>query len=822
MPIMKSTLSRLSPTKPQVGPVRLQEESILGKSTPAGMNSFEEDTVDEMNPFAENLNPFHEEEEEGAEGIQMLNTSLPSGEAAMPKINGSEKHTTLTRSLKKAFKMSKKQGRSPPEDQSEEKKPFFRLPSPLSDTEAPWKSQEKKAGRLRLEELASPVKLGDGSEKDSLADPSSRRVMSFLKWGKPKAESPTEKMELGGGAERKTETVPEVREPLSVLEIHKLIEKRDLVLADSHIVELEEECERVRTTDGGKDGGRKAKDIELLYKELEGELKKIVAESLSQTLEATHLEQLVQTIEEEEKVDRAWASCGGLPGGTDGPRPRQLRRKWRKMVRDSVVERLSRCQADALMAQRLRSLKEQVTNDLIFIRKNQVAAYPKDYDAFNVYVNSYHEVVSSCLAEMAQNDLEIQQLYSFLQWCHNDYIRDVIGHEELAAHVRKQQLKPLLPAETMQQLEDKCIALVKAQITKSMDEELIAEKDKWQQGADTYQSELPNRLIQILTDHVVNSGAVTQELGARVTLCCLSGLADLLQSFQKYAQEFFQHYRETAESRELRVAQAIAVVNCCPAFRDYIERLRQKVASDGEEETKKALASLDKVVKGGNKLLTDKLFEELKPNLSKLLKSKWLQNKESFERITTSVKKHFNQFRKMKTPPYQDLVNGIHKKVVIEYLRAMMQTRIVCNSADMRVKVAGRLNNESTELRELFENLDSNASWLNPAIGHLAEIISLKDTSSIQVEVGALVDSYPDVRKEHIAAVLNIRGDINHQSRQNILEMLQEFDSNDRGSILSRDGALFAEIDTAPGLQCVDLNMSRALGCFSLFRRHIR
>ncbi|GCC38846.1 hypothetical protein chiPu_0022977, partial [Chiloscyllium punctatum] len=74
--------------------------------------------------------------------------------------------------------------------------------------------------------------------------------------------------------------------------------------------------------------------------------------------------------------------------------------------------------------------------------------------------------------------------------------RDVVGHEELAAHIRKQQLKPLLPPETVQQLEDRCIALVKTQITKNMDEELSVEKEKWQQGTDTYQSELSTKVIQ--------------------------------------------------------------------------------------------------------------------------------------------------------------------------------------------------------------------------------------------------------------------------------------------------------------------------------------
>ncbi|GCC19809.1 hypothetical protein chiPu_0018546 [Chiloscyllium punctatum] len=424
MPIMKSIVSRLSPTQPQAGPVKLLEERLLGKSMPAENNPFKTaDTIDQTNPFAEDLNPFHEGEgEEGAEGIQLLNTSLPSGEATTPKKNGADKHPALGASLKRAFRMSKKPGRGPTEDQGEEKKPFFKFPSPLSDPETPWKGPEKKGVRRRSEELSSPVKLGDGMEKESPAELSPRKVMSFLKRTKAKAESPTERVEPGGGADRKTETLPEVREPLSVLEIHKLIERRELALANSHIVELEaeEEVERVRNAEGGKDGSRKAKDVELLYEALEGELKKIVAESLSQAPEMTHLEQLVRTIEEEEKVDRAWTTRGGLPGG---PRPRELRQKWREMVRESVAARLSSCQGDAPIDQRLKHLKEQITSDLITIRKNLVLAYPKEYDAFNVHVNSYHEVVSSCLAEMAQKDLEIHQLYSFLQWCHNDYFR---------------------------------------------------------------------------------------------------------------------------------------------------------------------------------------------------------------------------------------------------------------------------------------------------------------------------------------------------------------------------------------------------------------
>lgn len=41
---------------------------------------------------------------------------------------------------------------------------------------------------------------------------------------------------------------------------------------------------------------------------------------------------------------------------------------------------------------------------------------------------------------------------------------------------------------------------------------------------------------------------------------------------------------------------------------------------------------------------------------------------------------------------------------------------------------------------------ESQASWLDAVVPHLAEILQLEDTPSIQVEVGVLVRDYPDIR----------------------------------------------------------------------------
>lgn len=48
-------------------------------------------------------------------------------------------------------------------------------------------------------------------------------------------------------------------------------------------------------------------------------------------------------------------------------------------------------------------------------------------------------------------------------------------------------------------------------------------------------------------------------------------------------------------------------------------------------------------------------------------------------------------------------------------------------------------------LKPLFPQ-ESQAYWLDPVVPHLAEVLQLEDTPSIQVEVGVLVRDYPDIR----------------------------------------------------------------------------
>lgn len=57
----------------------------------------------------------------------------------------------------------------------------------------------------------------------------------------------------------------------------------------------------------------------------------------------------------------------------------------------------------------------------------------------------------------------------------------------------------------------------------------------------------------------------------------------------------------------------------------------------------------------------------------------------------------------------------------------------------------GRVWSGRKRVRRLLPQ-ESQASWLDAVVPHLAEVLQLEDTPSIQVEVGVLVRDYPDIR----------------------------------------------------------------------------
>lgn len=252
-----------------------------------------------------------------------------------------------------------------------------------------------------------------------------------------------------------------------VLEILQLVNHRDLLLADTHIQELERECEllsllttqtnlplspslRPSTPPGYSpvssssfddslssnatldSSRRKAKDVELLYEALMKEMWDVVRESLRQPSAGPNLGLVVLVIQQEEHADATWALREETKPELDvdsqiqaSQRPRRLKTKWRQAVAEAADWSLPH-QVDTQagqLASYLERLRSRMVDDLDAARRNAVSIYPEEFAAFQVYVESYHRAVAKRLRTISSGPLQITDVYSLLDWFYNIYNR---------------------------------------------------------------------------------------------------------------------------------------------------------------------------------------------------------------------------------------------------------------------------------------------------------------------------------------------------------------------------------------------------------------
>lgn len=242
-----------------------------------------------------------------------------------------------------------------------------------------------------------------------------------------------------------------------------MVNHRDLLLADTHIQELERECEllsllpstatptltptRPSTPSGVfpfsssslddslssnatlDSSRRKAKDVELLYEALQREMWDVVRESLRQPSAGPNLGLVVLVIQQEEHADVAWALREESKLDHEGPkpshRPRRLKTKWRQAVAEAADWSLPH-QVDTQagqLASYLERLRCRMVDDLDAARRNAVSIYPEEFAAFQVYVESYHRAVAKRLRTITSGPLQVTDVYSLLDWFYNIYNR---------------------------------------------------------------------------------------------------------------------------------------------------------------------------------------------------------------------------------------------------------------------------------------------------------------------------------------------------------------------------------------------------------------
>ncbi|XP_033292551.1 exocyst complex component 3 isoform X1 [Orcinus orca] len=615
-------------------------------------------------------------------------------------------------------------------------------------------------------------------------------------------------------------SVPEI-----VRETQDLIEQGALLQAHRKLMDLECSRDGLMYEQYRMDSGN-ARDMSLIHsyfgstQALSDELAKQLWMVLQRSLvtvrrDPTLLVSVVRIIEREEKIDRRILDRKKQTGFVPPGRPKNWKEKMFAVLDRTVTTRIEGTQADTRESDRmwlvrhLEIIRKCVLDDLLVARSLMVQCFPPRYQIFRSLLNVYHQALSTRMQELAAEDLEANEIVSLLTWVLNTYTSaEMMGNAELAPDVDVGVLEPLLSPDVVAELLDTYMSTLTSNIIAWLRKALETDRKDWVKETEPeadqdgyYQTTLPAIVFQMFEQNLQVAAQISEDLKTKVLVLCLQQMNSFLSSavnppicqersvgppdtrYKEEAQLYKEEHLRKRQHPHCYVQYMIALINNCWTLRESIVSLKRKyLQHDADESVSLSQPSmdglLDAIAEEGCSSLLEEVFLDLEQHLNELMTKKWLLGSNAVDIICVTVEDYFNDFAKIKKPYRKRMIAEAHRRVVQEYLRAVLQKRISFRNAEERKEGAERMAREAEQLRFLFHKLA--AGFGEEMDGHcdtivaVAEVIKLTDPSLLYLEVSTLVSKYPDIRDEHIGALLAVRGDASRDMKQTIIETLEQ------------------------------------------------
>ncbi|XP_017596391.1 PREDICTED: exocyst complex component 3-like protein isoform X2 [Corvus brachyrhynchos] len=449
----------------------------------------------------------------------------------------------------------------------------------------------------------------------------------------------------------------------------------------------------------------------------------------------------VRIIEREEKIDDTLLlEATFLPPG----RPKGWRQKFYQVLQDTITGahfHAPRMDAEGPgLARHLAALQKDIVSELCVVKDLMVQCVPAHYNILSVCTATYHQALTSHLQEILQEDLDKQGLFLILEWALRVYHSpEMMDHPDLLPEVDVSALGPLMSSELVDQTERRYVMKVKASVFEWMQRTLEVEFKEWfrEEEPETdhqgfFQSALPAIVMQMLNENIQVASLITDSLQQKIYNMALEELEACLGRLREALVQCGKEHQQDRAVPKYYISYLLAVLNNNLALSNSVSSLHSNTAC--REVPTSLQAALDRMQKKATQLLLEELLLDL-----------------------------------------QLLLAETELLVASQYLRALLQRKMVCKSREERGQLCQRLLQDATQLRELFRGLGLDRSQQSlEAVFALRELISLKDPALLSLEVVGFITKYPDVSDEHISTLLDIRGDVSKEVRHVVLEMMAQ------------------------------------------------
>ncbi|XP_046935731.1 exocyst complex component 3-like protein 4 [Lynx rufus] len=509
---------------------------------------------------------------------------------------------------------------------------------------------------------------------------------------------------------------------------------------------------------------RRAMDVCLLYDGLAAEIRAIVRETLGPGgVDAAALAELARVVRAEEEAHPVPPADGDFL-----LTPRRWRRHWEDAVTRSAQERVRQAGAgDAAgaaegasgLARLLAELGGSVRRDLRQVRLQvQPACSAAGLPAWEAYLRAFHGAVAQRLQELARDARGCEQLYVLLDWTANVYgSPDFLGAPDLT--LSTEPLPPLLAPSVWARLESDYTSFLETKITSCFDGILQLEQSRWvaAEAPDVlqglYHTPLSIDIHMLVAEHVKAAGAISAELEATTLRICARALGLFLPRFEK---AFLQ-------SEAVSEPHLGASINACEELRTS---LLARFPGTFEELEKPLVAAVCVF----QKRLLQGLQYDVQPLFRVLCTKAWLTH-DVLQPLMDKVVAFAHHLEHVAPLRAQETLQEAHRYVVREYLAQVLRPRERFRGVD-RVTGSQKMGLDAQAIGNTFQGLGSEATWLGQAIPCVADILGETYKDDIGRHLETLIGSYPDIRRDHVLAILALRR-LGRRRNQRLLQHAQ-------------------------------------------------
>nr|XP_010345053.1 exocyst complex component 3-like protein isoform X1 [Saimiri boliviensis boliviensis] len=466
----------------------------------------------------------------------------------------------------------------------------------------------------------------------------------------------------------------------------------------------------------------------------------------------------------------------------------QAPRDWRQRCLRALQEGLERAHfgspllpTPGALAEWLEALRVALPVELATAEALVAPCCPPYYNVVRLWAYTLHSGLHRSLQHLLTGpELGAADAFTLLHWALHVYLgQEMMGSLELGPEADVSQLEPLLTVENIEQLEATFVANVQANVAQWLQNALDEEVAEWGQkqepntdSSGSYYSPLPAIVMQILEENIRVASPVSESLQWRVQVMALSELGVFLRSFSDALIRFSRDHLSGEAVAPHYVSYLLATLNHQSALSSSVSVLQLDGAASGT--LAPVEAALDDLQRRICRLVLEALLTELQPLFAALPSRRWLSSPELLESVCKRTERFCRDFWRVRNPTVQVLLAEAERAVVLQYLSALMQGRLVCRGADERTQAAERLEHDAAQLQQLFLGLGlEEGAHCVPVLLALRKLLNLHDPALLGLEVACLRQQFPDVSEDHVSALLDLRGGLSQEQRLAALSFLK-------------------------------------------------